>query len=739
MEKYFLWIIFFYSHLLPSLHSQIFQSRIYLTAFGTAFQPRSPIEILSSSSQIQSLFRCAMQCNQNRQCRTFDYNYLPLVCRLFEGELSTGNILYNITSSSRIGAILYDVTIQSYSSYGQTCEQCGMGINRYLQCINDTCQCPPDTFWNGQMCLNQLYNGSNCNYSLPSCRQDLNLSCSYQTSKCTALEIGVISTVPMTSSQVSSPMASSQLSSPVTNAQLSSQVTNAVLPSQVTRVQLSSRMTSVQLYSPTTSAQLFSTMANAQLSSQVTSVKLSSRMTSVKLSTPMTSAQLSSRMTSVQLSSLITTHRATSQSQTSITTVTSSPVTSIFWAFDNNVNDLYNVYNGVPTSVTYYSPGINGYGTAAQFSYSISSINIPSPYVNLQNRSYTFDCWVNPGTTMYSNDYLIFFVCPVQQNDKCMQVLIRYGKPMLTIWYGDCLSSNSITVNVWTHLAFVFDYHANQATLYVNGVVDTVCTSYPSFQGTPTATSWIGWSSTVNMYYSGLIDQLSLVTRVKTAREVLDAATLVLYYSFDNNVLYDSGPNFINGTGINVAFASGRVNQAAMLNTTPSYVTASNLVLFSLLNQPYSFSFWINAYSTTNATLVYAWKSTLNNKSCLPILGFTSLGSIVAQKRNSTTVVSIVGPVISPHTWVHIAHTYSPSDGIRLFINGTLVASSSWLESVASKASTINIAVGHCINATLCSCSSGVIIPGQYNGLIDEFRFYSRRLNTSDILALTNP
>ncbi|CAF4459491.1 unnamed protein product [Rotaria socialis] len=748
MEKYFLWIIFFYSHLLPSLHSQIFQSRIYLTAFGTAFQPRSPIEILSSSSQIQSLFRCAMQCNQNRQCRTFDYNYLPLVCRLFEGELSTGNILYNITSSSRIGAILYDVTIQSYSSYGQTCEQCGMGINRYLQCINDTCQCPPDTFWNGQMCLNQLYNGSNCNYSLPSCRQDLNLSCSYQTSKCTGLEIGVISTVPMTSSQVSSPMASSQLSSPVTNAQLSSQVTNAVLPSQVTRVQLSSRMTSVQLSPPTTSAQLFSTMANAQLSSQVTSVKLSSRMTSVKLSTPMTSAQLSSTMTSaqlsshmasVQLSSLITTHRVTSQSQTSITTVTSSPVTSIFWAFDNNVNDLYNVYNGVPTSVTYYSPGINGYGTAAQFSDSISSINIPSPYVNLQNRSYTFDCWVNPGTTMYSNDYLIFFVCPVQQNDKCMQVLIRYGKPMLTIWYGDCLSSNNITVNVWTHLAFVFDYHANQATLYVNGAVDTVCTSYPSFQGTPTATSWIGWSSTVNKYYSGLIDQLSLVTRVKTAREVLDAATLVLYYSFDNNVLYDSGPNFINGTGINVAFASGRVNQAAMLNTTPSYVTASNLVLFSLLNQPYSFSFWINAYSTTNATLVYAWKSTLNNKSCLPILGFTSLGSIVAQKRNSTTVVSIVGPVISPHTWVHIAHTYSPSDGIRLFINGTLVASSSWLESVASKASTINIAVGHCINATLCSCSSGVIIPGQYNGLIDEFRFYSRRLNTSDILALTNP
>ncbi|CAF2102139.1 unnamed protein product [Rotaria magnacalcarata] len=644
------------------LHSQTFQSRIRLTAFGTAFQPRNPIEILSSSSKIQSLFRCAMQCNQNRQCRTFDYDYLSLICRLFEGELSTGSILYNDTLSSRIGAIFYDATIQSYSSYGQPCQQCGMGVNRYLQCINNTCQCPPNTFWDGQICLNQLYNGSNCNYSLPSCRQDLNLYCSNQTSKCTVLEIGVISTVAMTSVQSSSLMTTDTASS-------QSQTSTHTATSQ----------------------------------------------------------------------SQTSTHTATSQSKTSITTVTSSPVTSIFWAFDNNVNDLYNVYNGVPTSVTYYSPGINGYGTAAQFSYSISSINIPSPYINLQNRSYTFDCWVNPGTTIYSNDYLIFFVCPVQQNDKCMQVLIRYGKPMLTIWYGDCLSSNNITVSVWTHLAFVFDYHASQATLYVNGVVDTVCTSYPSFQGTPNIASWIGCASAVSMYYAGLIDQLSLVTRVKTGLEILDAATLVLYYSFDNNVSADSGPNLINGTGINVAFASGRINQAVMLNTTPAYVTASNLVLFSLLNQPYSFSFWINAYSTINATLVHAWKSTLNNNSCLPILGFTSLGSIVAQKRNSTTIVSIGGPVISPHTWVHIAHTYSPSDGIRLFINGTLVASSYWPKSIASNASTVNIAIGHCINVTLCSCSSGVIIPGQYNGLIDEFRFYSRRLNTSDILALANP
>ena len=126
------------------------------------------------------MVECAMQCNQNRRCRTFDYDQSSLVCRLFEGEVSTGTVLNNSTlSSSRVGSIRYTSTdvLQQYSAYNQSCDQCGIGVNRYLQCINNSCRCPPNTYWNGQMCLNQLYNGSTCNY--PSdCRQDLNLTCS---------------------------------------------------------------------------------------------------------------------------------------------------------------------------------------------------------------------------------------------------------------------------------------------------------------------------------------------------------------------------------------------------------------------------------------------------------------------------------------------------------------------------------------------------------------------------------
>ena len=165
--------------------SSTFQSLIDLMPYGTAFQPHNQIELLAVFSNISSFIMCSLQCNHDRRCRTLDYDESSHICRLFEGELSTGTVTSNSTlSSSRVGAIRYDTahTTQYYLSYNETCDQCS--INRYLQCRNNSCQCPDNTYWNGQMCLNQLYNGSNCSYSSSSCREDLNLTCSSRTNTC---------------------------------------------------------------------------------------------------------------------------------------------------------------------------------------------------------------------------------------------------------------------------------------------------------------------------------------------------------------------------------------------------------------------------------------------------------------------------------------------------------------------------------------------------------------------------
>jgi hypothetical protein len=276
-------------------------------------------------------------------------------------------------------------------------------------------------------------------------------------------------------------------------------------------------------------------------------------------------------------------------------------------------------------------------------------------------------------------------------------------------------------------------------TLYVNGYLDTNCAAVSPFQGAPTAKLYIGASSALTMCYLGLIDQLSIVTRVKSASEILETATLVVYYSFDNQSLLDSGPNLINGTGINTAFGLGRVNEGIVFNTTRSYVQINNLVLFGTPYWPYSFAFWVYPYSTKNGTLIHMWEPSASTTFCMPIIGFSASGSIVAQTWNSTQILAIVGPVIVPNTWAHIAHTYSPTGGIRLFVNGTLVVSSSAKSPNPAASSPLTMALGYCVNTTLCSCASSRIAPGQFHGMMDEFQFYSRQLNTSEVIALANP
>ena len=187
MVTHVLLLIVFPLCVLSNGEQNFFESSIRLIPFGSKFQPRNLNELLNTFSSTRSWLQCAIMCNRNRQCRTFDYDQPSLICRLFEGEFSTGTVLEDSALlTSRIGAIIYDISVapQLYSSYDQTCDHCSIGRNRYLQCIDNTCQCPIHTFWNGQLCLNQLYNGSNCSSSASSCRQDLNLTCSKSTKSC---------------------------------------------------------------------------------------------------------------------------------------------------------------------------------------------------------------------------------------------------------------------------------------------------------------------------------------------------------------------------------------------------------------------------------------------------------------------------------------------------------------------------------------------------------------------------
>ncbi|UJR12033.1 hypothetical protein I4U23_016211 [Adineta vaga] len=133
-----------------------------------------------------------------RYCRTYDFDYDSTQCRLWDADITTGSI---IVSSSKPKSIVGTIRFSSdmYENiYNQSCDKCIR--SRYLTCdINtNTCQCPLNTYWNGSMCLRQLFRYQICSM-VNACRTDLNLTCEPQcdlTYRCSSISpIGVGQTI----------------------------------------------------------------------------------------------------------------------------------------------------------------------------------------------------------------------------------------------------------------------------------------------------------------------------------------------------------------------------------------------------------------------------------------------------------------------------------------------------------------------------------------------------------------
>lgn len=78
------------------------------------------------------------------------------------------------------------------------------------------------------------------------------------------------------------------------------------------------------------------------------------------------------------------------------------------------------------------------------------------------------------------------------------------------------------------------------------------------------------------------IDEVLLTMRAKNASEILDDATLVCWYSFDNDLYFDSGPLHLKGTAVNVTLVAGKVNQAISFFSDSSYYEVREIKLFDI-------------------------------------------------------------------------------------------------------------------------------------------------------------
>jgi hypothetical protein len=230
--------------------------------------------------------------------------------------------------------------------------------------------------------------------------------------------------------------------------------------------------------------------------------------------------------------------------------------------------------------------------------------------------------------------------------------------------------------------------------------------------------------------------------RAKSACEILDDATLVAYYTFDSGSVQDSGPNYLTGIATsNVTTVTGYVNQAFYFGSSAAYFYVGGLIALGTVNNAFSFSFWIKPTAYNNGGTIlhvavgtngystgrYAW--------CLPFIGLDSSNRLIAQVWTGSPL-ALTGSVPPLNVWTHIVETYSSTNGITLYVNGTQVGRTGSANYSASTVADYIFLGYYGTSGSL--CATGNIIPGPFYGAVDELRIYSRELSSADACVLAN-
>ncbi|CAF0839563.1 unnamed protein product [Adineta steineri] len=416
------------------------------------------------------------------------------------------------------------------------------------------------------------------------------------------------------------------------------------------------------------------------------------------------------------------------------------------WLFDGNLFDQMNNYNMTSTKTVSYTS--SGYNQQAVIFASNNNFTLVTPYMPLSSASFTIDTWLFITALSNKTTYSIFSLCYQTAADQCLILGIRQSYLYMSFFSDQCLGVTQLKLNTWIHVAFVFDLSTLTKIIYLNGVLENSCSS-SSTLSIPTSTNiTIGRIPLLSSIYNvtsfqGNIDQMTVSTRVKSSCEILDIATLVAHFTFDNGlVLNDSGPNYLQATTSETStFASGRFSQAISFNGTQySYFQASGFTAFGTNNKSYSISLWLRPTSLLGIIVHVSTASSGLGGWCVPFLGFAANGSVVGQSYvNMVGVDTVANPTLSVATlvWSHVVQTWSLINGLCLYVNNVLVTPClSSANSYSASGGSDFLTLGSMFNATAGLCAMGEIIQSSYKGEMDDFRVYSRELSACDVSTL---
>ncbi|CAF0933382.1 unnamed protein product [Rotaria sordida] len=229
-------------------------------------------------------------------------------------------------------------------------------------------------------------------------------------------------------------------------------------------------------------------------------------------------------------------------------------------------------------------------------------------------------------------------------------------------------------------------------------------------------------------------------TRVKSSCEILEQATLVARFTFDNATtpFLDSGPNLTPANAFSYSLVPGPKSSTAISfsGSNRSYFQAVGFTTLSLSNHEFSIAMWIKPQSQSGTIIHISTASNGTGAGCMPFMGLATNELLVVQIPISKSV-SLLSSPITLNVWSHIVQTWSPASGLRLYVNNVMVSSLPTANLfLPYSQSPVYVTLGNGLPASV-SCRQGILnstIP--FTGAIDDFRVYNRELTASDICAI---
>jgi len=123
---------------------------------------------------------------------------------------------------------------------------------------------------------------------------------------------------------------------------------------------------------------------------------------------------------------------------------------------------------------------------------------------------------------------------------------------------------------------------------------------------------------------------------------------------------------------------------------------------------------------------------------CVPMIGFSNTGLLTIQtlSSNGTYAASLINGTLPLNIWTHVSMTYSTTNGIQLFVNGSLVNINNTYIDYSASGEFCTIVVGTCLQPNTCAAYDTQIVPSQFQGMVDELKIFSRELSDSEIEEL---